>query len=154
MISKTIGFRGLAYFQTHPNGRIRSQTAAPNEAIFFLILVRHVPHKNDDRYHVSRVWARVKYGEDVDRPLAARHHLASGHGISWQKLAGRWNRILVSRLSHLRKRCTGVLIDVCLIFEAHKIPYFHHVSSVRFVVADGFPPEFGSTASQKPRAQS
>lgn len=39
-------------------------------AIFFLILVRHVPHKNDDSYHVSRVWARLKYGDNVDRPLA------------------------------------------------------------------------------------
>ena len=50
------------------------------EAIFFLILVRHVPHKNDDRYHVSRVWARVIYGEDVDRPLAPRHR-PDGHEI-------------------------------------------------------------------------
>jgi hypothetical protein len=106
------------YVQTEP---IEMGESGPKlehlEAIFFLILVRHVPHKNDDRYHVSRVWARVKYGEDVDRPLAPRHHLASGHGISWQKMGGRWNRI-----SHLRKRCTVVLILFCLIFEAYKIP--------------------------------
>ena len=45
-------------------------TSITAEAIFFLILVRHVPHKSEDRYHVSRVWARIKYGEDVRGPLA------------------------------------------------------------------------------------
>lgn len=39
-------------------------------AIFFLILVRHVPHKNEDKYHVSRVWARIKHGDDAQQPLA------------------------------------------------------------------------------------
>ena len=40
------------------------------KAIFFLILVRHVPHKNEDKYHVSRVWARIKHGDNAQQPLA------------------------------------------------------------------------------------
>lgn len=43
---------------------------ASPKAIFFLILVRHVPHKNEDKYHVSRVWARIKHGDDAQQPLA------------------------------------------------------------------------------------
>ncbi|CAK9097639.1 unnamed protein product [Durusdinium trenchii] len=34
-------------------------------AIFFLILMRHVPHKSEEKYHVSRVWARTAYDADI-----------------------------------------------------------------------------------------
>ena len=36
MISKTIGFRGLAYFQTHPNGDLKRFDQAKPEEVFRL----------------------------------------------------------------------------------------------------------------------
>ena len=50
------------------------------EAIFFLILVRHVPHKKEEKYHVSRVWARTTYGEPLQPLVLSRMRISGTKG--------------------------------------------------------------------------